>query len=165
LPEIWAYGLRNPWRFTFDRQTGDLYIGDVGQDKWEEIDYLPAGSPAGTNFGWNYLEGTHPYSQKTPPADLQLAPPIVEYRHSEDCSVTGGVVYRGSRLPEWNGLYLFGDYCTGNISGLLRDAQGAWKQKLLFSNTGRISSFGEDEQGEVYLVNYGGEIYRLESKN
>jgi glucose/arabinose dehydrogenase len=164
LPEIWAYGLRNPWRFSFDRQTGDLFIGDVGQDQWEEIDYLPAGSPAGSNFGWKFMEGNHPYSPEPPPADLVLTPPIAEYNHSAGCSVTGGVVYRGSLLPTWNGLYLFADFCSGNISGLLRDDQGSWKQKLLFENLGQISSFGEDEQGEVYVLNYAGQIYRLESK-
>ncbi len=164
LPEIWAYGLRNPWRFSFDHQTGDLYIGDVGQNKWEEINFLPANNSAGVNFGWRYFEGNHPYSDETPPPDIQLTFPIAEYSHAEGCSVTGGVVYRGGKLPDWNGVYLYGDFCSGNVSGLLRNPQGEWQQKLLFENVGRISSFGEDEQGEVYLVDLSGQIFRLEAK-
>lgn len=160
-PEIWAYGLRNPWRFSFDRLTGDLYIGDVGQNKWEEIDFLLAGSPAGANFGWNYFEGLHPYSKNTPPAGLETIFPVAEYSHSQGCSVTGGVVYRGNQLPEWQGVYLFGDFCTGNVWGLQRDAQGAWQQKLLFENAGQITSFGEDESGEVYMVDRAGVVKKL----
>jgi glucose/arabinose dehydrogenase len=160
-PEIWAYGLRNPWRFSFDRLTGDLYIGDVGQNKWEEINFLPAGSPAGTNFGWNYFEGAHPYSSNPPPQGLVTIFPAAEYDHSQGCSVTSGFVYRGSQLPEWQGVYLFGDFCTGNVWGMLRDAQDAWQQKLLFENAGQITSFGEDESGEVYLVDRAGVIKKL----
>jgi len=163
LPEIWAYGLRNPWRFSFDRQTGDLYIGDVGQNSWEEIDFLPAGSLGGTNFGWNIMEGFHSY-QGAAPAGAVLTPPVVEYGHDLGCSVTGGVVYRGERLPAWKGVYLFGDYCSGNVWGLLRDAQGNWQSQLLFETRAQITSFGEDEAGEVYLADYGGTIYTLTQK-
>ena len=163
-PEIWAYGLRNPWRFSFDRQTGDLYIGDVGQNLWEEIDYLPAGSPGGTNFGWNYFEGLHPYDNRVPPAGLSTLQPVAEYSHNQGCSVTGGVVYRGSSLPEWQGVYLYADYCSGNVWGLLRDTQGNWGNALLYENTGRITSFGEDEQGEVYMADHTGIIVRLARK-
>lgn len=163
-PEIWAYGLRNPWRFSFDPQTDDLYIGDVGQNLWEEIDYLPAGSPGGANFGWNYFEGLHPYDNRAAPASLSTVQPVAEYGHDQGCSVTGGVVYRGSSLPEWQGVYLYGDYCSGNTWGLLRDVQGSWKNALLFENTGRITSFGQDEQGEVYLVDHTGNIARLARK-
>jgi glucose/arabinose dehydrogenase len=163
LPEIWAYGLRNPWRFSFDRLTGDLYIGDVGQNSWEEIDFLPAGSPGGTNFGWNIMEGFHPYQGATP-ANVVLTPPVVEYGHDMGCSVTGGVVYRGERLPAWQGVYLFGDYCSGNVWGLLQDAQGNWQSRLLFETRARITSFGEDEAGEVYMVDYGGTINTLIQK-
>ena len=163
-PEIWAYGLRNPWRFSFDRLTGDLYIGDVGQNQWEEIDYLPAGSPGGANFGWNYYEGLHPYDNQVPPAGLSTMQPVAEYSHAQGCSVTGGVVYRGTNLPEWQGVYLYGDYCSGNIWGLLRDPQGSWMNTLLFENTGRITSFGQDEQGEVYLADHTGNIARLTKK-
>ena len=161
IPEIWAYGLRNPWRFSFDQATGDMYIGDVGQDQWEEIDFLPSGSPAGTNFGWKYFEGTHPYSPDTPPVGLQLTAPVAEYSHTEGCSVTGGFVYRGSQLPDWDGVYLFGDYCSGTIWGLEKDTQGQWQAKVLFQNMGQISSFGQDDQGEIYVVDYSGRILKL----
>ena len=168
MPEIWAYGLRNPWRFSFDSATGDLYIGDVGQNQWEEIDYVPAGSPAGMNFGWNYFEGTHPYSRNRPPADLAFVMPIAEYSHQEGCSVTGGVVYRGQDLPEWQGVYLYADYCSGSVWGLLRqessDGQIQWLNDKLFENTGRITSFGTDARGEVYMLAYDGTIYRLAAK-
>jgi glucose/arabinose dehydrogenase len=161
--EIWAYGLRNPWRFAFDRLTGDLYIADVGQNQWEEVNFLPAGDTGGANFGWNYFEATHPY-QGNPPPDLDLLPPIAEYNHALGCSVTGGVVYRGQRNSEWQGVYLYGDYCTGNIWGVRRDSQGNWNNALLFEGIGRISSFGEDEIGEVYLLDHAGNIYTLDIK-
>lgn len=157
--EIWAYGLRNPWRISFDSVTGDLYIGDVGQNAWEEIDYLPAGLPGGTNFGWDYREGAHEYDGN-PPAGLALVDPIAEYSHSEGgCSITGGYVYRGA-MPEWNGIYLYGDYCTGFIWGLMR-VNGEWQAQLLFDTDVRITSFGQDESGEVYLLNDGGGVYKL----
>ena len=159
--EIWAYGLRNPWRFSFDRATGELYIGDVGQDLWEEIDYLPAGSPGGSNFGWNYMEGFHTYGNHTPPQNLQLTPPVAEYSHQFGCAVTGGYVYRGQQLPDWQGVYLFGDYCSGNVWGLLRSPDGSWQQEMLYQNVGRISSFGEDEAGEIYLTDLGGNLFQL----
>lgn len=162
LPEIWAYGLRNPWRFSFDRLTGNLYIGDVGQNQWEEINYLPAGSPAGANFGWVYYEGTHPY--QAAPLGLEATGPVFEYGHNQGCSVTGGIVYRGELLPDWYGIYLFADYCSGNISGLLISLQGEWQSKLLFEELGRISSFGEDEPGEIYVVEHTGSIFRLSKK-
>jgi glucose/arabinose dehydrogenase len=163
LPEIWAYGLRNPWRFSFDRLTGDLYIGDVGQDRWEEIDFLPAGSPGGTNFGWNYREGLHPY-QGTPPPGLQLVDPVAEYGHDLGCAVTGGVVYRGRAMPAWQGIYLFGDYCSGRVWGLLRAPDGTWGQAQLFESGVSVTSFGEDEAGEVYLAAYQGSLYQLVKK-
>ncbi|MCA9902330.1 MAG: PQQ-dependent sugar dehydrogenase, partial [Anaerolineae bacterium] len=110
-PEIWAYGLRNPWRFSFDRETGDLYIGDVGGSDWEEIDYQPAGSPGGANYGWNIYEGMHPTSGRAAPEDLVL--PITEYPHSEGVSVAGGYVYRGSTIESLQGIYLYGDFGFG----------------------------------------------------
>ncbi len=161
--EIWALGLRNPWRFSFDRLTGDLYIGDVGQNQVEEINFLPAGETGGANFGWNFFEGTSAY-KGAPPPGLQVIPPVAEYTHQFGCSVTGGVVYRGSRLPAWQGIYLFGDYCTGSVWGLTRDAQGGWQSQILFESVGRITSFGQDEQGEVYLVDQGGILYVLDEK-
>jgi glucose/arabinose dehydrogenase len=162
-PEIWAYGLRNPWRFSFDLATHDLYIGDVGQDNYEEVDFLPAGSPGGTNFGWSYREGMHPY-RGTPPADLKLTDPVAEYTHSYGCAISGGSVYRGVNLPEWDGVYFYGDFCTGNIWGLLRRADGSWQNQLLFQTSYSISSFGQDQAGEVYLVDMKGNILRLAKK-
>ncbi len=161
LIEIWAYGLRNPWRIAFDPQTWDLYIADVGQNAWEEINFLAAGSPAGANFGWNYREGAHPY-QGSPPANLSLIDPVAEYSHDQGCSVTGGVVYRGSALRDWQGVYLFGDYCSGKVWGLVRNPLGAWLNGLLFETGSTVTSFGVDEAGEVYLVDYSGSLFRLE---
>jgi len=160
LPEIWAYGLRNPWRLTFDSHTGDLYIGDVGQNAWEEIDFWPAMAPSGANFGWNFREGRHEF-EGVPPVDVQLVDPVSEYAHDHGCSVTGGVVYRGKELPEWNGVYLYGDYCSGKIWGLLPTSGGAWQNKLLFETGFNITAFGQGEDGEVYLVDYSGDLYQL----
>jgi glucose/arabinose dehydrogenase len=155
--EVWAYGLRNPWRISFDRATGDLYIGDVGQGEWEEIDFLPAGSDGGANFGWDHREGAHDYEGGGPEGMLD---PVAEYSHSEGgCSVTGGYVYRGS-MPEWNGIYLYGDYCTGLIWGLIQ-IDGAPQTQLLFDMDVTITSFGQDENGEIYLVSDDGGIFRL----
>jgi len=157
--EIWAYGLRNPWRFSFDRFTGDLYIGDVGQNSWEEIDYVPAGTPGGLNFGWNYFEGTHTY-KGTSPNNISFTSPVAEYGHdSGHCSVTGGYAYRGA-MPEWNGIYLYGDYCSGTIWGLIR-SDGGWQVQILYEARMNISSFGQDHSGEVYIVGYNGQILRL----
>jgi glucose/arabinose dehydrogenase len=163
-PEIWAYGLRNPWRFSFDRATGDLYIGDVGQDTWEEIDFLPAGSPGGSNFGWNFREGLHDFKGSAP-AGLVMTDPIFEYKHPTGCSVSGGSVYRGAAIAEMQGIYLFGDYCNGKIWGLLRGADGQWQNKLLFQSGAFLSSFGEDDQGEMYLTdNNAGVVLKLVKK-
>ncbi|MCI0521530.1 MAG: PQQ-dependent sugar dehydrogenase [Chloroflexi bacterium] len=158
LGEIWATGLRNPWRMSFDRLSGDLYIADVGQNKWEEINYLAAGSPPGANFGWDVREGAHRFEGLGMGAGL--LDPVAEYDHSQGCSVTGGVVYRGAALPDWQGVYLYGDYCSGKVWGLLR-TPGGWQDGLLFETGLSIASFGVDENGEVYLVNHRGEVYRL----
>jgi glucose/arabinose dehydrogenase len=161
LQPIWLYGLRNPWRFSFDRLTGDLFIGDVGQGQWEEIDYLPASHPGGGNLGWNYLEGSHSF-KGSPPDGLELIDPVAEYSHDWGVSVIGGYVYRGQSLPEWQGVYLYGDYASGNIWGLIPKGDGAWQNALLFETSFTITSFGEDEAGEIYLTDYNGSIYRLE---
>jgi glucose/arabinose dehydrogenase len=163
-PEIWAYGLRNPWRLSFDRATGDLYIADVGQDTWEEVDFLPAGSTGGTNFGWNYREGNHPFKGE-PPASLHLTYPVAEYSHTEgSCAVTGGYVYRGA-MPEWQGIYLYGDYCSGKIWGLRHDASAQgdqqWTSALLFESNAHITTFGQDQAEETYFADREGTIYRL----
>ncbi len=161
LPEIWAYGLRNPWRFSFDRLTGDLYIGDVGQDAWEEVDFVPAGRPGGLNFGWSYYEGNHPYRGQ-PPADVTLTAPVAEYSHAWGCSVTGGYVYHGSALPEWQGVYFFGDYCSGAIWGLIQAGGSARQTQMLFATNAKITTFGADEAGEIYLTDYAsGALLRL----
>ncbi len=160
LPEIWAYGLRNPWRFSFDRLTGDLFIGDVGQNTWEEINYLAANSTSGVNFGWDYREGLHPFEGKIP-AGMVLTDPVAEYDHSQGCSVTGGVVYRGQVLSAWQGVYIFGDYCTGFVWGLIQNPDHSWVQQLLFETGANITAFGDDESGEVYLVDYTGGVYQL----
>jgi glucose/arabinose dehydrogenase len=156
--EIWAYGLRNPWRLVFDSASGDLFIGDVGQNSWEEINYQPAGSPGGQNYGWDYLEGTHAYEANSAPGSVL---PIAEYGHNQGCSVTGGVVVRDPNLPQWNGVYLFGDYCTGIIWGILPDGSGGWRTQLLYDTGFNISSFGLDANGRVYLTDLNGGVYRL----
>jgi glucose/arabinose dehydrogenase len=159
-PEIWAWGLRNPWRYSFDRATGDLYIADVGQNLWEEINFQPADSPGGENYGWNVLEGTHSFSGQDTPEKAVM--PIAEYSHTDGCSVTGGYVYRGENLTEWQGAYFFGDWCTGITWTTRRDDAGNWQTRMLM-NTGRqISSFGEDIKGELYLVDHRGAILRFE---
>ena len=157
--EVWAYGLRNPWRISFDKASGDLWIGDVGEGAWEEIDYVLGGLPGGTNFGWSLMEGSHGYDAE-PQLGLRL--PAVEYSHDSGCSVTGGYVYRG-RMPEWNGIYLYGDYCTGYIWGTI-PSKGVWKNQLLFQTTVNITSFGVDESGEIYMAGDNGNIYQLVGK-
>ncbi len=160
--EIWAYGLRNPWKIAFDRFTGDLYIADVGQNQWEEVNFAAAGSPAGLNFGWNLMEASYDYSGTLYDA-ATLVLPVAEYSHGDGCSVTGGQIYRGGALPAWQGVYLYGDFCSGNIWGLLKTSDG-FSNSLLFKTNFGISAFGLDEAGELYLADYGGAIYRLESK-
>lgn len=159
--EIWASGMRNPWRFSFDRLTGDLYIGDVGQDLWEEIDFLPAGSPGGANLGWSYFEGAHPYLG-SPPADVQFVMPVAEYSHTLGEAVIGGYIYRGQTLTAWQGVYLYGDYGSGRVWGLLHLADGSWQNTQMFETGSRISSFGEDEEGNIYLVDDTGSLYILQ---
>jgi hypothetical protein len=160
--EIWALGLRNPWRFSFDRVTHDLYIGDVGQNSREEINFQPASSPGGENYGWNILEGSlcfNPPIGCVPP--INFSPPVTEYDHSQGCSVTGGVVYRGARYPFMQGTYLYGDFCTGRIWRLKRLGAG-WQNTLLIDTTFQISAFGEDESGEIYVAEYAtGRIYKI----
>jgi glucose/arabinose dehydrogenase len=157
--EIWAIGLRNPWRFSFDRETNDLYIGDVGQNLWEEISYQAAGTPGGLNFGWRCREGSHTYNSNPPcddPAYLAtLTDPIAEYSHSEGRSVTGGFVYRGILYPALVGRYFFADYVEGKIWSLYKTTSDpdAWSTPELELDTGlSISGFGEDETGELYVI-------------
>lgn len=160
-PEIWAYGLRNPWRFSFDRLTGDLYIGDVGQGDWEEIDFQPQTSKGGENYGWNIMEGTHCYNAATCDQSGKVLP-IFEYDHSgERCSVTGGFVYRGSAYPDYFGSYFLADFCSREVWGLTHSGDVLLSEQLPALSQ-QITSFGEDEDGEVYLTDYfAGAIYRL----
>lgn len=158
--EVWAYGLRNPWRISFDRLTGDLWIGDVGQNQWEEVDYLPKSWGSGANFGWSVMEGSHAYDSE-PQSGMAL--PAAEYSHAEGgCSITGGYVYRGA-IPEWNGIYFYGDYCSGKIWGLTL-VDGLWKSQLLFETGTTITTFGLDESGEIYFASDNGTIYHFEIK-
>src|SRR5574340_1144191 len=129
LPEIWALGLRNPWRFSFDRESGDLYIADVGQNRYEEVDFQPAASRGGENYGWNIMEGTHCFLAKS--CEVKgLVLPAVEYGHDQGCSITGGMVYRGKTYPRLKGTYLYGDYCSGRIWGM-RKRDGRWTSAVL----------------------------------
>jgi len=154
LPEIWAYGLRNPWRFSFDRQTGDLLIGDVGQSQREEVDFQPAASAGGQNYGWRLMEGSLCYNPPTGCNDGTLTLPILEYDHSVGCSITGGYRYRGARFPQLVGRYFYGDFCSGRIWGGSQSGP-TWSTVELVDTTLSITSFGEDEGGEVYVVHYG----------
>lgn len=161
LPEIWAYGLRNVWRFSFDRETGDLYLADVGQNQWEEVNFQPADSAGGENYGWRPYEGTHEFSGEPAPENMVL--PVAEYPHNMGVSISGGYVYRGQLLPALEGIYFYGDFGSGNIWSLYRDANGEWQDNPFMQSTGyTISSFGQGDDGELYLVNYGGSILRFE---
>ncbi|MFQ5882972.1 MAG: PQQ-dependent sugar dehydrogenase [Candidatus Methylomirabilales bacterium] len=161
LDEVWALGLRNPWRFSFDRQTGDLYIADVGQDSYEEVDIQPAGSQGGENYGWNIMEGAHCFSPQVGCPRAGLTMPVATYRTGENCAITGGYMYRGTQVRTHIGTYIFGDYCSGRIWGLQKTDRGGWTFRKLLDTDLHISSFGEDEPGELYAVDHGGAIYRL----
>ena len=161
-PEIWVTGLRNPWRISFDRATGDLWIGDVGQGEYEEIDVVRAGSGGGQNFGWNLTEGFHCFPSGDPCAPEGLTPPVTEYDHGFGCSVTGGVVYRGAAQPALAGGYLFADYCSGNVWLIDASASEVREPRLVLESGRSISSFGEDEAGEVYATDLQtGELVRV----
>lgn len=163
-PEVWAYGARNPWRFSFDLLTGDLWIADVGQNRVEEIHVLPAadGWSAGANLGWPLFEGNERFSGEAMPADLVF--PVYTYLHDDGCSVTGGYVYRGSAIAALGGTYVFGDYCTGDLWGLVRGPDGAAERIDLGMSVPRntLVSFGEDADGELYVLSAAGTVFRLE---
>ena len=181
--EIWHYGLRNPWRFSFDKKTGDMYIGDVGQNNWEEIDFQNFDSKGGLNYGWKILEGTHCYPNDTKCSTENTTLPIFEYPNNanylktligirqtktQGCSVTGGYVYRGKNKPDLYGRYFFGDYCTGKVWSLKNNSSNIdiieHTDELLKSMEKKefyLSSFGEDENGELYLIDYSGDIYSI----
>lgn len=164
LDEIWAFGLRNPWRFSFDRLTGDLFVADVGQDAWEEINFQLFGSSGGENYGWRFMEGNHCFNPPANCNDGTLTLPILEYSHSLGCSVTGGYRYRGSQIPQLFGTYLYGDFCSGLLWGATENGPNDWSTELLLDTDISISAFGEDQFGEVYLAHYSaasGAIYRV----
>jgi glucose/arabinose dehydrogenase len=159
-PEIWAYGLRNPWRFSFDRATGDLWIGDVGQSSWEEVDVQRASSTGGENYGWNAMEGMHAYGGASPPPGA--VPPVFEYPHTGGrCAVTGGYVYRGSAIPALVGAYVFGDFCAGRLEALRMRGGRIVDHWSLGPTVPNLSSFGEDGSGELYAMSLSGGVYRL----
>lgn len=163
-PEVWLYGVRNPWRISFDAETGDLWVADVGQSAFEEITLLPAadGGGNGANLGWNEMEGAHPYEGGSNPEGAVL--PLFEYDRSDGaCSITGGHVYRGAAIPELTGAYVFTDYCDGRIRGL-RAADGAVTEEHVFAIEGSdLVSFGEDAEGELYVLSLDGTISRIEA--
>ncbi|MFD5651278.1 PQQ-dependent sugar dehydrogenase [Streptomyces sp. NPDC127039] len=159
--EIWAYGLRNPWRFSFDAASGDLLIGDVGQSDWEEIDWAPASSPGGENYGWSQMEGTHPFRGGTEPANH--VPPIHEYdRTGLGCSVTGGYVYRGRAVPGLAGQYVYSDYCDGTLRSLEIEDGRVTAEHDLGVNGGEVVSFAQDGDGELYVLAIGGTVSRVD---
>ena len=160
-PEIWAWGLRNPWRISFDRLTDDLFIADVGQGNREEVNLQPAGAEGGANYGWPRMEGTACYSPGSGCQTGSLLLPILDYTHGEGCSVTGGYRYRGSRVPTLHGAYLFGDFCSKKIWVGLQASNGLWSKTELLSTSLSISTFGEDAAGEVYVAHIGGTVHRI----
>ncbi len=157
-PEIWAYGLRNPWRFSFDRKTGDLWIGDVGQGTLEEVDFQPADSLGGENYGWVFLEGTERLDGEPPPDTVT---PIYEYAQSDEngCAVTGGYVYRGTALPDLEGWYLFADFCLGKVTAFRSEGGETALQPV--TTLWEVASFGEDQRGELYVLSLEGSVFEL----
>jgi glucose/arabinose dehydrogenase len=163
-PEIWSYGLRNPWRFSFDRTTGDLYIADVGQSAWEEVDVstAAAGAGKGINFGWNIMEGNHCY-QASSCDRAGLAPAVLEYDHGQGCSISGGYVYRGAAIPALQGHYFYADYCQGWVRSF-RYADGGVSDEADWPTLrpgGSVPSFGEDAAGELYVVSAEGTVWKI----
>ena len=171
--ETWAMGLRNPWRYSFDRANADLYIGDVGQDQWEEVDYRPAPRVAGENYGWDFYEGSrcpNPSCGGSCPVLANLVPPVAEYQHlAGACSITGGYVYRGCRMSALQGTYFYGDYCAAFIRSFRMAAgvptEATTRTTELAPGGGlsisQITSFGEDARGEIYIVDRGGEVFKI----
>lgn len=152
-PEIFAYGFRNPWRFSFDRHTGDLWTADVGQDSWEEIDVVRAGG----NYGWRIMEGRHCFIPRQGCQEADLIPPIAEYRNEgARCAIIGGYVYRGQGIPSLQGTYVYGDFCSGEVFGLRNGTQ-----TVLLSTGKQISSFGQDQEGELYILELQGTVHRI----
>lgn len=160
-PEIWAYGLRNPWRFSFDSQTGNLFIADVGQSKFEEVNFQPSDSKGGENYGWRFMEAESCFSPKQNCNDGSLTLPVLSYSRDEGTAITGGYVYHGQIIKSLQGQYIYGDFANGRVWAASQSGS-KWTPKLLADTTFSISSFGEDVKGEIYLADYGaGKIYNL----
>lgn len=167
LPEIWAYGLRNPWRFSFDSETDDLFIGDVGGEQWEEINWIPAPAAGGYDFGWDRYEATHLRDGYDETDDVTM--PIYEYPHNREgidtrkfqCAVTGGYIYRGDALPDLQGTYLFGDWCSGSIWSLNQNEDGEWVQASFVETEFKLNSFAVDANGDIYLLTVANGIWKL----
>ena len=158
--EIWAFGLRNPWRFSFDRETGDLWIGDVGQNAVEEVDFAPAASTGGENYGWPGMEGTRPNKGGRPAGAVD---PIFDYLQSDGgCSVVTGYVYRGTKIPALTGALLYGDYCAGDVLAVRQSGGEVTEQADLGLDVDNLSSFGQDGAGELYALSLGGPLYRVD---
>ena len=163
--EIWAYGLRNPWRFSFDRFTGDLFIADVGENDWEEANFHSASSAGGENYGWSLMEGSSCFNPPANCNDGTLTLPIVEYSHALGCAIVGGYRYRGAEIPQLLGTYLYSDNCSGRIWGATEISSNVWTTTEFTDTNFSVSSFGEDEFGEIYFTHFSqnGAIYRLSS--
>ncbi|MCY3904562.1 MAG: PQQ-dependent sugar dehydrogenase [Caldilineaceae bacterium] len=163
LDEIWAYGLRNPWRYSFDRETGDLYIADVGQNAWEEVSFQPADSRGGENYGWRFTEGLHCFNPAIGCSTVDLTLPVAVYGRESGQSITGGFVYRGADHPSLQGIYFFADYVSGRIWGLRRDG-GHWEARMMLDTRHSVSSFGEDEAGNLYVVDHQGALLQIRAQ-
>jgi len=159
-PEIYAWGLRNPWRWSFDKKNAELWLADVGQNEWEEINVIDAGK----NYGWNILEGNHCYNSAACDTS-KYESPVYEYNHDEGCSITGGYVYRGSKLANLQGQYVFGDYCSGKIWALDTTSTGTFQRRLMIKSDLNIASFSQGNDGEIYVIHHGGQIYAIEDKH
>jgi glucose/arabinose dehydrogenase len=160
-PEVWAYGFRNPWRFSIDPPSDSIYIADVGHEQWEEVDVARLDSGGGMNFGWLRMEGTHCFQSGCDPVAENLTLPVYEYSHSEGCAITGGYVYRGSLIPELNGKYLFGDWCSGWIRALAYDGTTASNPEEILTGAGQIDGFGKDSNGELYVLTFDGTVSKI----
>jgi glucose/arabinose dehydrogenase len=164
--EVWAVGLRNPWRFSFDRETGDLWVGDVGQGQREEVDFQPTSSRGGENYGWKIMEGTLCHLRDACPSSTPTCGssaytlPVLEYGHGPHCSITGGYVYRGAALPQLRGVYLFGDFCSGVLWAATRSGDD-FTVRTLSAQVAQLTTFGEDNDGELYAANGQGQLYRI----
>ena len=158
-PEVWAFGFRNPWRFSFDKLTGDIFIADVGQNKWEEVSWQAFGNRSGQNYGWNLMEGNHCFRDNCIAGEF--TPAIFEYDHDHGCSISGGYIYRGQQFPSLTGNYFVGDFCSGTIWSVFQQPDGNWQSAIILESDLPITSFGEDANGELYVVARTGRIFQI----